>query len=61
MLGLLFFLLAFGGLFGYHFYAFLSVPPQTPGQPKAILIEPGQSFEAVAAMNAIFLWPTGTP
>jgi UPF0755 protein len=50
ILGLVIFVLAFGGLVGYRAYEFLAVPPETPGQAKVVFIEPGQSFDAVAAM-----------
>lgn len=50
MLGLVVFVLAFGGLLGYRAYEFLSVPPESPGQARVVYIEPGQSFETVANM-----------
>lgn len=50
ILGFLIFVLACAGLTGYRIYDFLTVPPETPGQTKLVLIEPGQSFDAVAAM-----------
>ena len=50
LLGLLIFALALGGLAGYRIHEFLSVPPRSPGETKIVYIEPGQSFDAVAAM-----------
>ncbi len=50
ILGFLILVLALGGLVGYHAYVFLAVPPESPGQPRIVVIEPGQSFDAVAAM-----------
>jgi len=38
------------GLVGYRAYEFLAVPPQTPGVTKTVFIEPGQPFDAMAAM-----------
>ena len=48
--GFLIVLCVLGGIVGYRPYEFLSVPPQTPGEAKIILIEPGQSFDATATM-----------
>jgi len=50
ILGFLIFAVACGGLAGYRIHEFLTVPPQSPGEPKIVYIEPGQSFDAVAAM-----------
>jgi UPF0755 protein len=50
ILGFLIVLGALGGIVGYKAYEFLAVPPQTPGENKVVLIEPGQNFEAVANM-----------
>jgi UPF0755 protein len=49
-LGFLLFVLLTAGLVGYRAYDFLAVPPESPGQPKIVYIEQGQSFEAVANM-----------
>ncbi len=50
ILGTLLVALALAGVLGYRAYEFLAVPPQSPGQTKVVVIEPGQSFDAVAAM-----------
>jgi len=50
VLGVLLVGLLVAGLVGYRAYEFLVVPPQTPGVTKTVFIEPGQSFDAVAAM-----------
>lgn len=50
ILGFFLCVLLVGGLVGYRVYEFLSVPPESPGQPKIVYIEPGQSFEATANM-----------
>jgi len=50
MLGILIFAVVLAGLAGYRAYEFLAVPPESPGQPKVVYIEPGQSFDTVAAM-----------
>ena len=50
LLGFLIVLGALGGIVGYKAYEFLAVPPQTPGQNKIVLIEPGQNLDAVANM-----------
>lgn len=50
LLGGLFLLaLLVGGAAGWQAYAFLTVPPQTPGQETHVLIEPGESFDRIAA------------
>uniref|UniRef100_I2Q4Y8 Endolytic murein transglycosylase n=1 Tax=Desulfovibrio sp. U5L TaxID=596152 RepID=I2Q4Y8_9BACT len=50
LLGFFLFVLLTAGLVGYRAYDFLAVPPESPGQPKIVYIEQGQSFEAVANM-----------
>jgi UPF0755 protein len=50
ILGFLIVLGILGVVVGHRAYEFLSVPPQSPGQNKIILIEPGQSFDATASM-----------
>lgn len=50
MLGILIFAVVLAGLAGYRAYEFLAVAPESPGQPKVVYIEPGQSFDTTAAM-----------
>jgi len=50
ILGFVILLVALAGLAGYQAYQFLAVPPESPGQARIVFIEPGQSFDAVAAM-----------
>lgn len=50
LLGFLIVLVVLCGTVGYKAYEFLAVPPQTPGQNKIVLIEPGQNLDAVATM-----------
>jgi UPF0755 protein len=50
ILGVLLVGCALAALIGYQAWRFLAVPPETPGRDKAVFIDPGQSFDAVAGM-----------
>jgi len=50
LLGLVIVVCAVAGVAGYLAFDFLTVPPERPGHDKAVFIDPGQSFESVAAM-----------
>lgn len=50
VLSLLLVLCLLAGVVGYQAWQFLAVPPERPGRDATVFIDPGQSFDAVAAM-----------
>lgn len=48
--GVLALILAAGGFVAWQAHRFLTVPPQTPGQDRIVLVEQGMTFEQIAQL-----------